>query len=232
MQERQQTTRGVFPRGWPGGRSQLLTECLIEGLNPSIDVTARFMQLAERRVFDREGNPVEALVVAGKRYARREEAVEHEMRIDSLPNRKAAVEPAGCRRAELIEDGAPAGALEWRWEPLHATIEAWIEELGPGVRQVHINVANRLEWEGGADEQAAWRAFYLTAVVLHSPDGAFASLAEPPPHLREQSATCHNEGLWPVPIGEVGDRRTILASPMPLEDYPAAPRRRAPATSL
>lgn len=227
MEERQRTTRGVFPRGWPGGRSQLLTECLIEGLEPSVDVTARFVQLAERRVLDREGNPVESLVVAGKRYASREEVVEHEMRIESLPNRTATVEPARCKRAELIEDGAPAGALEWRWEPLHATVEAWIEEIAPGLRQVHINVANRLEWDGDADEQATLRAFYLTAVVLHSPDGAFASLSEPPAHLREPSAGCHNEGLWPVPIGEAGDRRTILASPLPLEDY-----RRRPAVGL
>lgn len=232
MEERQRTTRGVFPRGWPGGRSQLLTECLIEGLDPSVDVTARFVQLAERRVLDREGNPVPDLVIAGKRYVSREEAVEHEMRIDSLPNRTATVKPAGCRQAELIEGGAPGGALEWRWEPLHATVEGWIEEIAPGLRQVHISVANRLEWDGEDDEQATVRAFYLTAVVLHSPDGAFASLAEPPPHLREQSATCHNEGLWPVPIGEVGDRRTILASPAPLEDYPAPSRRTAPATSL
>jgi hypothetical protein len=230
MEERQRTTCGVFPRGWPGGRSQLLTECLIEGLDPSIDVTARFVQLAERRVLDRDGNPVQDLVIAGKRYVSREEVVEHEIRIDALPNRAATVKPAGSERAELTEGGAPAGALEWRWEPLHATIEAWIEEIATGLRQVHIDVANRLEWDGDS-ERATLRAFYLTAVVLHSPDGAFASLAEPPPHLREQSATCNNEGLWPVPVGEAGDRRTILASPMPLEDYPA-PRRRAPATSL
>lgn len=209
----------------------MLTECLIEGLDPSIDVTARFVQLAQRRVLDRDGNPVQDLVIAGERYASREEVVEHEIRIDALPNRAATISPAGSERAELTEGGgAPAGALEWRWEPLHATIEAWIEEIAPGLRQVHINVANRLEWDGDS-EQAALRAFYLTAVILHSPDGAFASLAEPPPHLREQSAACNNEGLWPVPVGEVGDRRTILASPMPLEDYPP-PRRRAPATSL
>lgn len=232
MEERQRTTRGVFPRGWPGGRSQLQAACLIEGLDPSVDVTARFVQLTERRVLDREGHPVQDLVVAGKRYGSREEAVEHEMRIESLPNRAATVKPAGRKRAELVEDGAPAGALEWQWEPLHVTVEAWIEEIAPGLRQVHVNVANRLEWEGGTGEQATLRAFYLTAVVLHSSDGAFASLAKPPPHLRELSTACHNEGLWPVPIGEVGDRRTILASPVRLEDYPTPPRRTAPATSL
>jgi hypothetical protein len=232
MEERQRTTRGVFPRGWPGGRSQLLTECLIEGHDPSVDVTARFVQLAERRVLDVGGNPVQSLFVAGKRYVSREEALEHEMRIESLPNRAATVKPASHKRAELSEGGAPAGALEWRWEPLHVTVEAWIEEIAPGLRQVQINVANRLEWDGEDDAQATLRAFYLTAVVLHSPDGAFASLAEPPPHLREPAAACQNEGLWPVPIGEVGDRRTILASPAPLADYPAPAHGTAPATSL
>jgi hypothetical protein len=198
-----------------------MTECLIEGLDPSVDVTARFVQLAERRVFDSEGNPVDALLVAGERYRGGEEVAEHELRIESLPNRKATVKPAGHERAELVENGALAGTLEWRWQPLHATVEAWIEEIAPGLRQVHINIANRLEWDGETDEQAMLPAFYLTAVILHSPDGAFASLAAPPPRLREQAATCHNEGLWPVPIGEAGDKRTILASPTPLEDYPA-----------
>lgn len=207
--------RGVFPRGWPGSRSRLLTECLIEGLDPSVDATARFIQLAERRVLDPHGNPVASLVIGDERYATREEPVEHEIRIEALPNRAAAVKPAGCERVELTEGGAVAGALEWRWEALHATVEAWVEEIGPGLHQVHIDVANRLEWDG-SDEQSALRAFYLTEVVLHSPDGAFASPTRPPAHLREQAAICHNEGLWPMPVGNDGDRRTILASPAPL----------------
>jgi hydrogenase maturation protease len=211
---------GVYPRGWPGGPSQLRAECLIEGADPQIEVTVRFEQAIRRQIVDPAGQPVEELVVTGHRYSSGEETVEREVRLTSLPNRTAAIRVAGSERTELTEGGAPAGAVVWRWEPQHGTVEAWSEEIGPGLRRVRVEIANRLEWDGGARERALLRALRSAHVVMHSPDGAFASLAEPPPRLRGEAAACRNEGLWPVPIGEAGDRRTILASPVVLEDYP------------
>ncbi len=222
MEDRKRFARGVPPRGCPEGRSQLRAECLIEGLDPTVEVTARLRQTVERQVLDAGGEPVDFLVVAGTRYASREESVEHEVRIPSLPGRTARIEPAGERRAELVENGVKAGTLKWGWEHLHATVEAWAEEIAPGLRRVRVSVANRLEWDGAESQQSPLRSFYAAEVVMHSPDGAFASLANPPIHLREHSGTCHNEGLWPVPIGEAGDRRTMLASQVRLQDYPHA----------
>lgn len=220
MEDRKRFARGVPPRGCPEGRSQLHAECLIEGLNPEVEVIVRVQQTVERQVLDAKGEPVDFLVAAGTRYASREEAVEHEVRITSLPDRTARIEPAGERRAELVENGLTAGFLAWRWEPLHTTVEAWIEEIAAGLHRVQVSVANRLEWEGGESRESLMRSFYSTEVVMHSPDGAFASLTDPPIHLREISGICDNEGLWPVPIGEAGDRRTMLASQIPLQDYP------------
>jgi hypothetical protein len=221
MEDRKRVACGVPPRGCPEGRSQLRVKCLIEGSDPTVEVTVRVRQTVERQVLDARGAPVEYLIVAGRRYASRMEVVEHEIWIPSLPDRTACIEPAGARRGALVENGITAGALTWRWEPLHATIEAWIEEIAPGLGCVEVNVANRLEWTGAESERRLpMRAFYSTEVVMHSPDGAFASLTDPPAHLREHAAACHNEGLWPVPIGEAGDRRTMLASQIPLEDYP------------
>jgi hypothetical protein len=193
---------------------------LIEGLNPDVEVIVRVQQTVDRQVLDATGEPVDFLVAAGTRYASREEAVEHEVRIASLPGRTARIEPAGKRQAELVENGVKAGALAWGWEPFHATVEAWIEEIAAGLHRVQVSVANRLEWEEGESRRPLMRSFYSTEVVMHSPDGAFASLTDPPIHLRGISVICHNEGLWPVPIGEVGDRSTMLASQIPLEDYP------------
>jgi hypothetical protein len=220
MEDRKRVARGVPPRGCPEGRSQLHAECLIEGLDPNVEVMVRVQQTVERQVLDAQGEPVDFLVVAGTRYASREEAVEHEVWIPSLPGRTARIEPAGVRRAELVENGVTAGTLTWEWEPLHATIEAWVEEIAPGLRRVQVSVANRLEWDGSEPRQPLMRSFYSPEVVMHSPDGAFASLADPPTHLREHSGACHNEGLWPVPVGEAGDRRTMLASQIRLQDYP------------
>ena len=222
MEDRKRVAGGVPPRGCPEGRSQLHAECLIEGLDPTVEVTVRMRQTVERQVLDARGEPVDFLVVADTRYASRAESVEHEVRIPSLPGRTAQIEPAGTRRAELVENGVPVGALNWEWEPLHATIEAWVDELAPGLHRVQVSVANRLEWDSGEPRQPLLRSFYSAEVVMHSPDGAFASLANPPTHLRGYSGTCHNEGLWPVPIGEDGDRRTMLASQLRLPDYPRA----------
>lgn len=221
MEDRKRFTRGVPPHGCPEGQSQLHAECLVEGFDPSVEVTVRVQQAVERQVLNARGEPAPYLVVAGTRYASREEAVEHEVSIPSLPGRTAHIETAGERRADLVENGGLAGALVWNWEPLHVTIEAWIEEIEPGLRRVRASVANRLEWDRES-ERPLMRAFYSTEVVMHTSDGAFASLVDPPLHLREHSRACSNEGLWPVPVGEAGDRRTMFASQMPLEDYPLA----------
>jgi len=219
MEDRKRVARGVPPRGCPEGRSQLHAEALVEGFDPDVDVTVRVQQTVERQVLNAQGEGVEYLVIASTRYASRKETIEHEIWIPSLPGRAAHIETAGEKRAELVEHGVPAGALHWRWEPFHATIEAWMEEIIPGLRRVQVSVANRLELEDGETEQPLMRTFYSTEVVMHSSNGAFASLSDPPMHLREHSAACCNEGLWPVPIGEAGDRRTMLASQIPLEDY-------------
>lgn len=222
MEDRKRFVRGVPPRGCPEGRSQLHAECLIEGAEPYVEVIVRIQQPVERQVLDAKGEPVEHLVVAGTRYASREEAVEHEVSIPSLPGRTACIERAGTRRADLVENGIAVGALVWRWEPLHATIEAWVEEIAQGLGRVQVSVANRLEWDRDGCARPPMRTFYSTEVVMRSIDGAFASLSDPPTHLRRYSRTCHNDGLWPVPIGEDGDRHTMLASQIRLQDYPHA----------
>ncbi len=210
----------VYPRGWPEGPSKLRAECLIEGSDPSIEVAVRFAQVVERQILDAAGEPVDELVVAGRSHESGRETVEREVRLAALPDRTAAIRTAGSTEAELTEKGAPAATIVWRWEPLHGTVEAWTEQIGPGLHRVEVDVANRLEWLGDEPERALLRTLRSTHVVMHSPDGAFVSLAHPPDHLRSEAAACHNEGLWPVPIGEAGDRRTILASPVAFEDYP------------
>lgn len=210
----------VHPRAWPDGPAQLHAECLIEGAEPRIEVTARFGQAIRRQVRDAAGNPVGSLIAAGRRYDSGEELEEHEATLADLPNRTAKLRTAGSRTAELRESGAPAGSIAWSWEPLHATVEAWVDEISPGLRRVRVELANRLEAGGQDAGHVQLRTLHSAHLLLHSPDGAFVSLAQPPAHLRAYVAACRNEGLWPVPLGEAGDRRTMLAAPVRLEDYP------------
>jgi hypothetical protein len=57
-------------------------------------------------------------------------------------------------------------------------------------------------------------------LVLTVDDGAFISLLDPPAEFQDAAAHCKNLGIYPVLVGEEGDRDTILSSPIILYDYP------------
>ena len=50
--------------------------------------------------------------------------------------------------------------------------------------------------------------------------GEFVSLMDPPEQWREAAAACRNVGIWPVLVGEEGQKDTMLSSPIILYDYP------------
>jgi hypothetical protein len=166
---------GVYPRGWPDRAAEMLAECLIEGDWPEVEIEARFEQTVERRILDASGEPVDELLVTGRRYVPGEEAAAKEVRLASLPDRTAVLATADSERMELIEGGAPVGSVLWRWEPLHATVEAWTEEVRPGLHRVRVAVANRLEWQEDAPERNRLCVLRTAQVVVESPDAAFAS---------------------------------------------------------
>ncbi len=150
----------VSPRAWPDGRELLHAECLIEGADPRIEVTARFAQTIRRQIHDPDGNPVESLLAAGRRYDSGEELEEHEVTLAELPDRTAELRRAGRRSAELRERGAAAGTIAWSWEPLHATVEAWVDEISPGLRRVRVELANRLESDAGPADRNRLRTLH------------------------------------------------------------------------
>lgn len=180
---------GIYPRGWPDRPSEMLAECLIEGASPDIEVEVRFHQAVERQVLNGDDDPVEQLVVTGHRYRSGEETMEKELRLSSLPNRTAALAKADNERMELVESGARVGTVTWHWEPLHATVEAWAEEVRPGLHRVKVTLANRLEWDRGAPDQNLIRTLRSAQVVIESPDAAFASRVSQPPRDHEAPPT-------------------------------------------
>jgi hypothetical protein len=166
---------GVYPRGWPDQPAEMLAECLIEGVRPEVEIEARFEQTVERQVFDPAGEPVGELLVTGRRYAGGEETVGKEVRLPALPDRAAALATAGSESMELVDGGAAAGSVLWSWEPLHATVEAWSEEVRPGLHRIRVAVANRLEWQGDEPERNRLHVLRSTQVTVESPCPAFAS---------------------------------------------------------
>ena len=64
------------------------------------------------------------------------------------------------------------------------------------------------------------RSLVSAHTVLEVHDGEFVSLLEPPEAYRDAAAACRNVGVWPVLVGEQGERDTMLSSPIILYDYP------------
>jgi hypothetical protein len=199
------TFGGVHPEGWshehPDDRATLRTQCLVEG-SPDVEVTVRFLQIVRRQPVDAAGRPVDELDGQLAWDEAREREVRGPAAIDIPPGRD--VEPV------------TGGTLVRGWEPLAGRVDVRVEPIAPGLSRVSVDVTNTTPWPGGGREAALRRSFASTHVVLRS-KGEFVSQTDPPEALRGYAAACVNEGAWPV---LVGDRHTMLASPIILPDHP------------
>jgi hypothetical protein len=64
------------------------------------------------------------------------------------------------------------------------------------------------------------RSFVGVHTLLHVDDGWFVSLVDPPEFARAAVASCTNAHTWPVLVGAVDDRSTVLSSPIILSEHP------------
>jgi hypothetical protein len=209
------TFGGVYPQGWPEDRSETLVECLLESDGePRAEARVRFLQVVRRQLHDADGAAVDELDTGGERLLSWEETTEREVAVP-VPGRVQIEIPAGVHVEKV-----PGGSVRRSWRELRGLAEARAEELRPKLHRLSLRVANEGRWEGEERERVLARSFCSTHAVLHAADGAFVSLTDPPPELRNDARACRNEGAWPVLVGDEGDRRTLLASPIILEDYP------------
>jgi hypothetical protein len=200
------TFGAVFPPAWtaehPDDACLLQGQYLVTGDDPRVTVTLRFLQVVERRLRDASGAWVDEL---DGRLAW-EEATEREL----APG--AIAIPAGSESEPL-----PGGEIVRTWERLDGEASARSDELAPGLRRLTVRVRNRTGFAG--DRPAALRhAFVSTHLALRVENGAFVSLTDPPPALRDAAAACENVGTWPVLVG--ADDTQMLSAPIILEDHP------------
>jgi len=224
--QRRWTFGGVHPRAHserhPDDRWVLRAECLVEHdgrAPPAVDVRVRFLHVVRRDVARDEGGHlvgVDELTVAGRRHLAWDEAVEREI---AAP---AAIDVAEAFDVEPLREpgGRRAGALVRRWEPLAGRAGVAAAPAGNGVWRVSVVVANTTPFSGDDREAALRRTFCSTHAVLHARAGRFVSLTDPPARFAAAAAACRNEGVWPVLVGAPGERHTMLASPIILEDHP------------
>ncbi len=69
-------------------------------------------------------------------------------------------------------------------------------------------------------DRAQLHSFASTHAILSLMQGQFVSAIDPPQRLQNFADACKNQGLWPVLVGDAGQRNNMLAAPIILYDYP------------
>ncbi len=233
----------VYPRAYSeaqGGQDacSMKTECLVQGDAATVlEVRLRFLHLRIRSPREPEQNVTQSSTQTSEQSPEQsskissahgpsngwQEAVEREVTLEEVTLGKlcAAKEThAFTFPAEMQADEKHL----WRQEGVEGSVEVSAQRVRDDVFKVSIQVRNTTPME--AEDAAASRNAALmhslvsTHVVLGVQDGAFVSLLEPPADLQELAAQCENIGVWPVLVGDAGQRDTLLASPIILYDYP------------
>jgi hypothetical protein len=218
------TFGGVYPpahsAAHPDDPSSMQTEVLVEGgRDARVEARVRFLQVVRRQAV-RRGEPVDELIVGDERHLSWDEATERELDSGELPlagmlRRLAIAIPAGREEEDLGD-----GSLVRSWHELRGEVTVRAEPLGEALHRLTVRIENQTAFAGGDREAALERAFCSTHTILHAHDAALVSCTDPPEALRTAVEGCRNEGAWPVLVGEPGERRTMLSSPIILEEYP------------
>jgi hypothetical protein len=104
-------------------------------------------------------------------------------------------------------------------ERVEGRLELSAARAAEGVDKLTITVTN-ISMAPTEDGRAQARSMVSTHVLLGLRDGEFVPLREPSPALFSIAESCRQDGLWPILIGERGQRDLMIASPMILDDYP------------
>jgi hypothetical protein len=92
--------------------------------------------------------------------------------------------------------------------------------VAPDIRRLTVRLLNTTPCQSSERVEAMRLGFATAHVVLRAGGGQFVSSLDPPSHLSAEVSRCANQGLWPVLVGEQGDRTTMLAAAMVLYDWP------------
>ena len=109
-------------------------------------------------------------------------------------------------RDEAVERIVGAGPFEF--EPLRGRVSVAVRR-----HRLSVSIENTSEWTGTDRAEAMRHTLASAHAVARVRGGSFVS-------PRESDEPLRNEGLWPVLVGEEGDRTTVFASPIILDDYP------------
>jgi hypothetical protein len=95
------------------------------------------------------------------------------------------------------------------------------EKITPEIFRLTLRVHNCSSCRRGETRDNALRQALLSTMAMVTLDsGEFVSQLDPPEELRDAAASCRQTGVFPVLAGDPGEQRTIIVSPIILEDFP------------
>ena len=115
------------------------------------------------------------------------------------------------------------GLIKRDQSSVSGTIDLAAERVASDLLKLTIHISNTSRVGDAAPlsrEHALAHALVSTHTILEVHDGEFVSLVDPPEAYRDFAAKCQNVGTWPILVGAVGERGTMLSSPIILYDYP------------
>jgi len=187
----------------------------------SVEVTARFLQLRLRQLFDADERPVDELEVDGQPIPTWEEGLEHEatltVRLDGPGPFISRFTLEGDEQTERLGD---AGSATRTTQPVAGELRVDVVGLHDGVFKLRTAVSNDTPWSQrrASRDDVLRRALVGVHVLMHAQKGTFASVIDPPDWAQAGADACSSRGLHPVLIGDTDD--VVLAAPIILYDHP------------
>jgi hypothetical protein len=206
----------LYPREYsemqrPPEAFSLYSECLVEADGDAkLAVRARFLHLIRRQV------------AASKEW---DEGVERSCHLKELRIGDLADQP---RCHEFSFHGADAvphvEAVDLPVpRPISGQLTIEAERLSDRLYRLTLQLSNNTRIERAvacSRNEAMLQAFISAHALLGVTGGEFVSLLDPPEKFRVSVSECRNTGVFPVLVGQEGQRSMMLCSPIILYDYP------------
>lgn len=204
--------------------SGMQLECLVSGNTAStITVRLRFLHLRTRSTTPSQST------TDWKNPADWQEAVERDV---AMPCRALGELESGVTHCFTFANETNSGPdldapgttryIVRRQSSISGEVEVFADRVRDGISKLRVTVKNNTHYVNPKRDRdaALMQSMVSTHLVLGIETGEFVSLLEPPIELQPAAAECRNVGIWPVLVGDAGDRHTLLASPIILYDYP------------
>jgi hypothetical protein len=231
----------VYPRAFSEANKDtepwtMQAEWLVEGTPLTrLEVRVRFLQLGDRAVEQAVGGEfrrVKNLAVDEQTFYSWQDAEEREIvlpvtTMESLASttlKQTFQLPASTAQEDLMDSyGALAGQVLRTQQVIDGCISVGARLVSNSFFKMSVCVENFTilrQADTLSRDQALVRSLVSAHVLSGVEDGQFVSLLDPPSDLKQVSDDCRNQGVFPVLVGEEGQRDTMLASPIILYDYP------------